>query len=259
MSQDEITLVCEGEPRGRDIRWLNLVLGHLAASFEPAGRVRVVPSGSKADLGATVRGMREALRTRRVYAVRDRDFLRNELLAKDEPAGVHSLQRHCLESYLVEPSVLEEVFGLHGAEATLLQMAERRFWPDVGRAVLDAVAYELRRDRPHLGEDEPGDKAEVARIVTSKLQHFRDAHAAKPVDVEAWVERFERDMRSTPVWMRVNGKELMKALAGDLGASIPGGDIEGALFRWCSNASPPGPFVAELKRLVEVLDSTAPA
>jgi hypothetical protein len=251
MSQDEVTLVCEGEPRGRDIRWLNLVLGHLAASFEPAGRVRVVPSGSKADLGATVRGMREALRTRRVYAVRDRDFLRGELLAKDEPAGVHSLQRHCLESYLVEPAVLEEVFGLDGAEARLADMAERRFWPDVGRAVLDAIAYELRRDRPHLGEEEPSDKAEVTRVVRLKLQLFRDDHAARPVDVDALVTQFERDMRSAPLWTRVNGKELMKALAGDLGPAIPGGDIEAALFRWCSNASPPSPFVAEVKALLE--------
>ena len=60
MSQLEVTLICEGEPQGRDQRWLGLVMSTVAecrtsrqAAFE------VVPAGSKADLGATVRGMRE--------------------------------------------------------------------------------------------------------------------------------------------------------------------------------------------------------
>lgn len=68
MSQDEITLVCEGEQRGRDVRWLNLVFSELALtrSFDPAGQVRVVASGSKADLCATVRGVRQHLATQRV-------------------------------------------------------------------------------------------------------------------------------------------------------------------------------------------------
>lgn len=254
MSQDEITLVCEGEPRGRDIRWLNLALGQLAASFELAGRVRVVPSGSKADLGATVRGMREALRTRRVHAIRDRDFLRAGLLAKDEQAGVYSLQRHCLESYLVEPDLLEVSLGLHRAEEKLLAIAERRFWPDVGRAVLDALGYELRKDRPHLDDDMLGTKADVTQAVKGKLQIFRNELAAKPLDVEALVEQFERDMRADPVWTRVNGKALMKSLAGELDPSVlPSGDIEAQLFKWCSANSPPVPFLVEVKRLLQSL------
>src|SRR5689334_5108220 len=106
MSQDEITLVCEGQQRGRDVRWLNLTLSHLAQSFEPSGRVRPVPGGSKADLGATVRGLREVLGTQRVYAIRDRDFLRAELLTKDLAAGVYPLERYCIESYVIEPDVL---------------------------------------------------------------------------------------------------------------------------------------------------------
>ena len=142
MSPDVVTLVCEGVPDGPDVRWIGLVLGKLAESFEPASRIRPLPAGSKADLGATVRGMRKALRTPHVYAVRDRDYLRAELLGKDEAGGVYALTRHCLESYLVEPELLEAALGLHRAEEKLLAIAERRFWPDLGRAVLDAIGYE---------------------------------------------------------------------------------------------------------------------
>lgn len=73
MSQDEMTLVCEGQPRGRDVRWLGLVMGQLSETLDIAGKVRVVPAGSKADLGAAVRGLRESLRTARIYGIRDRD------------------------------------------------------------------------------------------------------------------------------------------------------------------------------------------
>jgi hypothetical protein len=249
MSQDEITLVCEGV---RDLRWLPLVLGQLAETFEMAGRVRVVSAGSKADLAATVRGLRESRRTRHVYAIRDRDFLRAELLAKGEPAGVYSLQRHCLESYLIEPELLEVALGFHQPADKLLAIAERRFWADVAHAVLDALGYELRKGRLHLDDETPSDKAEVALAVKSKLDIFRADLAAKPLDVEALVALFESDMRSDPVWTRVNGKALMKSFAGELEPSmLPGGDLEARLFKWCSSNGPPQPLIAEMKRLLE--------
>lgn len=254
MSRNDISLVCEGEPASRDIRWLGLVLGQLAESFEPASRVRVVPAGSKADLGATVRGMRKALGTRHVYAIRDRDFLPGDLLAKDIPSGVYSFERHCLESYLIEPDLLEAALRWSGAHERVLALAEARFWPDVARAVLDASTYELRRDRLHLEGGLPADKADVTRIATSKLLAFRTEFAAKPVDIEKLVDTFEGDMRSAPLWTRVNGKALMKSVAVDVGSMLlPSGDIEAALFKWCSRNDPPAPFVAEVKRVLEAL------
>jgi hypothetical protein len=254
MSQDEITLVCEGEPRGRDVRWLNLVLGDLAMSLDRAGRVRVVPAGSKADLRATVRGMREALRTARVYAVRDRDFLSADLVGKDEAGGVYSLSRHCIESYMAEPTLLATALASDGMEERILALAERRFWTDIGRAVLDAVGYEMRKDRPHLGEKLPVDKADVIRTVTEKLDGFRRDLATKPLAVEVLVESFEQDMRSAPLWMRVNGKELLRSLAQGLdAAALPGGDIEATLFAWCSKNGSPEPLVLELKQILDRL------
>ncbi|XXX82307.1 hypothetical protein WMF30_26465 [Sorangium sp. So ce134] len=256
MSQDELTLVCEGEPRGRDTRWLTLALGHLALteSFEPAARVRVVPSGSKADLCATVRGMREYLKTRRVYAIRDRDFLRTELLAKDVSAGVYTFERHCIESYLVEPCVLEAVFGVSAVEDKLSALAERRFWPDVGRAVLDAFGYELRRDRPSLGGEAPASEADVVSLVAAKIESFRAQLAARPLDASALVGVFARDMRMSPLWTRVHGKELLNAIENELRDSgHNAADLESRLFKWCSQNSPPGPLVAEVKRLLVTL------
>jgi hypothetical protein len=249
MSLKAATLVCEGVMGGRDHRWLALVLGELGA-----GHVNVGPAGSKANLGATVRGMREALTTPRVYAIRDRDFLRAELLRKDEADGVYSLERHCLESYVLEHEVLEKALGLSGVGAQVLALAERRFWPDVARAVLDDVSYKLRRERLHLEEDEPTDRAEVAELVKARRAVLVSKLAAEHMDVEALIDSFELDMRSAPLWTRVNGKELMKSFAAQLGKQVlPGGDLEAKLFTWCSENGPPSPFVAEVKRILERL------
>jgi hypothetical protein len=254
MKQVEITLVCEGHARGRDVRWLNLALSELAQTFEPATFVRVVPGGSKADLGAAVRGLREATRSLRVYAVRDRDFLRAHLLAKDEAHGVHSLERHCLESYLIEPRVVEAALGQADVETLLLALARRRFWPDLARAVLDDLGYAMRKPRPSLEGEMPVNKDDVVRIAIAKLDALRRELAVLPLDPAQLVEAFEVDMNVGPVWTRVNGKALMADLENDLGNEVlPGANIEGRLFKWCAENSPPGPFVADIKKLLETL------
>ena len=250
MAMDDIRLVCEGVTPGRDQRWFNLVLGALAETFEPAARGRPVPAGSKANLLATVRGMQEALSSTQVVAIRDRDFLQASLLDKDKP-HVHSLRRHCLESYLLEPEVLEKALGVTNVEQKLLLLAEDRFWPDVARAVLDAIGYELRQDRLRLGDELPVDKATVATIVQSKLDSFRSDLASKPIDILALVDAFAVDMRSDPLWKRVNGKDLLKTFASSLDSTIlPGGDIESTLFRWCAENGPPRPLVSEVRAIL---------
>ncbi|AGP37235.1 hypothetical protein SCE1572_23780 [Sorangium cellulosum So0157-2] len=189
-----------------------------------------------------------------MYAIRDRDFLRTELLAKDESAGVYSFERHSIESYVVEPSVLEAVFGVSGIEDKLSALAERRFWPDVGRGVLEHFAWELRRDRPSLGGEAPASEADVVSLVTAKIESFRAQVAVKPLDAPALVGAFARDMRMSPLWTRVHGKDLMNAVEKELrDAGHNAADLESRVFKWCSQNSPPGPFVAEVKRLLVTL------
>ncbi|MEZ4310315.1 MAG: hypothetical protein R3F14_19925 [Polyangiaceae bacterium] len=251
---DDVWLLCEGEPRSRDVRWLNLVLAELANSSDLAARVRVMPSGSKADLAASVRGVRAALGSSQVYAVRDRDFLRAEILDKDTAAGVHALRRHCIESYLVEPQVLERALGISNAEEKLDALARERFYPDLGRAVLDALGYEIRRDRPRLGDRIPSSTGEVVAICADELKSFWAAGSSKDTDIAGLVRAFEEDMRADALWTRVNGKELMKSLAKDLNDSIPGGrDLESALFHHCSQNTPPEGLTAEIERILNAL------
>ncbi len=88
MSLGEITLVCEGEPEGRDIRWLGLALDKLGV----AKAVEISPSGSKANLVPTVRALRAQAQAR-VYAIRDRDFLHATLLEKNLGDGLFPLRR----------------------------------------------------------------------------------------------------------------------------------------------------------------------
>jgi hypothetical protein len=190
--------------------------------------------------------MQEGRFSKYVVAIRDRDFLQARLLDKDKP-HVHSLRRHCLESYLLEPDLLEKALGVTDAERKLLALAEDRFWPDVARAVLDAIGYELRRDRLGLGDELPVDKANVASIVQSKLDSFRSDLVSKPIDIQTLVDAFAVDMRSDPLWMRVNGKALLKTFAANLEPkTLPGGDIESTLFRWCAENGPPHSLVNEV-------------
>lgn len=194
--------------------------------------------------------MQEALSSMQVVAIRDRDFVQASLLDKDKP-HVHSLRRHCLESYLLEPDVLEKALGVTNVERKLLALAEDRFWPDVARAALDAIGYELRRDRLELGDELPGDKATVTTIVQSKLDSFRSDLVSKPIDIQALVDAFAVDMPSDPIWKRVNGKDLLKTFASSLDSKIlPGGDIESTLFRWCAENGPPHSLVNEVHEIL---------
>jgi hypothetical protein len=119
-------------------------------------------------------------------------------------------------------------------------------------AALDDVGHALRKDRLHLDGAAPADRAEATRIVGAKLEAFRKDVAEMPLDVDAIVGSFERDMRSGPLYTRVRGKELLKSLATELGTGVvKGGDIEKALFTWCSEHGPPEPFVADIKQILE--------
>lgn len=252
MSQDEMTLVCEGQPRGRDVRWLGLVMGQLSETLDIAGKVRVVPAGSKADLGAAVRGLRESLRTARIYGIRDRDFLRRDLVAGQRAGDVYPLDRHCLESYLIEPSVVEAALGARDVATIVEQLAAARFWRDVARAVADDISYRCRevfRLSMSAPAEAIGSAEQAAAHISAAIQPLPARITAAMPDVSALVQSFAEDMRSAPIWTRVDGCELMNGLERELRRSVlAGGDIEGRLFRWCSENSPPLPLLEAVKQ-----------
>lgn len=251
MSLGEITLVCEGEPEGRDIRWLGLALDKLGV----AKAVEISPSGSKANLVPTVRALR-ARGQARVYAIRDRDFLHATLLEKNLGDGLFPLQRHCLETYLLEPELLEAAVGAREMKSKIEQLAEERFWLDVGRAVLEDFAFSLRTRRPTFDDEDgmPVDRSETERKLKSKLEEF-SGHLKIP-DVAAGVDRFQHDMQDDPKWTRVDGKSLFKAVEKEL---APGGDLERKLFVWCSEKGAPDALVRDVRLALEKLGAWSAA
>jgi hypothetical protein len=260
---DEVRLVCEGVPGGRDVRWLNLVLSDLADRWEVAGHVRVVPAGSKVGLLGTLHGMREALGTSRVYAIRDRDFLPSELLAKRRTAEMHVLERHCVESYLVEPALLDEVLGMRDGERTLGVIADRRLWLDVGRAVLEDIAFAMRSARPSMDRNPPPtSKDELTGALEAAVAEFARELPGKIEGVATRVECVEQDMRSCPLWTRVDGKELLAELERELVTRrvLRGGNLEAWLFGWCAEHGAPRPLVVEIESaLRRLLTPPAPS
>lgn len=245
MSLGEITLVCEGEPEGRDIRWLGLALDKLGV----ATAVEIAPSGSKANLLPTVRSLR-ALGRAGVYAIRDRDFLHATLLEKNLDDGLFPLQRHCLETYLLEPDLLEAAVGVREMRAKIERLAEERFWLDVGRAVLEDFAFLLRSSRPTFDDEDgmPVDWSETEKKLKAKLEEFV-GHIELP-DVAAVVERFAQDMQDACKWTRVDGKELFKAVEKELAL---GGGLERRLFVWCSEKGAPDALVRDVRIALEKL------
>ena len=247
MTARNVTLLCEGEPNGEDIRWLGLAL----ESLGEAGRVDVVPCGSKANLRPSLEARRRwHAPSTAIVAVRDRDFLTDDLLNKDLGAGIVPVSRYCLESYMIEPSLIEEVFTITGVEALLCSMAERRFWTDVGRAVLDAYAFDVRNRRGLLSvEDESFDgRDDVVVVVREKIEAF--VGSFKVPDVATMVIRHESDMRQGAIWARVDGKELLKSLQielqrGGLLAAHEG--LETRLFGWCEARGAPSALAADLR------------
>jgi hypothetical protein len=172
------------------------------------------------------------------------------LLEKDLGRGVSPLQRHCLETYLLEPDLLQNAVGARDVRSKIEQLAENRFWFDVGRAVLEEFAFSLRGRRPtlHDTDEMPTDRNATEQKLRAKLEEFT-AHLELP-DVATVVGRFQQDMEAPDKWTRVDGKELFRAIEKEI---APGGDLERRLFFWCSENGAPEALVGDVRIALEKL------
>jgi hypothetical protein len=254
MALGEITVLCEGQLEGRDIRWLGLALDAAGLSRS----IDVTPAGSKTNLKPTILGLRQSLQTRRVYALRDRDFLTTDLLTKDLDAGICPLRRHCLESYLLEPLLLESAFGITGIEKILTERAGARLFLDVARASVEDFAFSLRGLRPSFDSDAPRTIEEAVEAVQRVISEFIAGLVAP--DAATLTDRFAKDMQADRLWTRVDGKALLGEIEQYLrGSVLPGGDIEGRLFKWCATNGPPSSLVEDVRHALGVLSALPPA
>ncbi|GEM_PF-4796806 len=251
MSQlDGITILCEGIDQGPDVRLLETARLALKVSVALAGVVTFRPAGSKGDLRQTVKALQEVQPAVPVYAIRDRDFLIKPLLSEMRETAQRKpneaawpLSRHAIESYLIEPAFVEKALGMSGVAKLLEPLASERLWHDAGRATLERAAYEARHARPHLDEA-IRDKSAVLGAIVAELGKWKTSIASLPSASapEMVCGEFVEDFSLDPLWTRVDGKALLKAL----GHALAHDGILGALLHYAEDSGPPEPLVVDV-------------
>lgn len=254
---DGITVLCEGIDQGLDVRLLEIVRNALQSDVPVATRINFRPAGSKADLAPMIRAHRQSRNTRLVFAVRDRDFLPRVLVDEhrvkafaDADTLPFPLSRHCLESYLLEPAFVMAALGLADVQAQLDVLAAARHWVDVGRAVLDDAGWHVRRVRLDLAGN-PTTEIEARELVRAAVQAYT-THLSDGRALTRAMTKFDdvlADFAQDALWCRVDGKELLVALEGQLRSAgkLPRGDLLEHLLRHAEKAGPPAPLMDDLR------------
>lgn len=257
---DDVTILCEGEDGGLDVRMLDLALKALSGQSPIAQRATIRPAGSKVDLAPAIRARRDILRTKNVFAVRDRDFLPSGLMLEHcaacgkGDARPYPLRRYCIESYLLDGDVLEGATGIRDAESLVRKLAEVRRWTDVCRASLERVGFEVRQSRVALGSVAGAamSEADATAIVQSCVVRFSEqvAEDFSRFDAGSVVREVARDFdEDGPLWLRVDGKALLNAVEARLRESgaLRGGDLARTAWRRLEKVGPPAGLVTDLE------------
>lgn len=223
-------LLCEGDPRGLDA----VVLGALLSPEGP----QVVPSISKAHLGAAVHALRRVRQTH-VAAIRDRDF---DFMPEhgDEPVVWKwadketgwRWRRHEIESYLVDPALVlpATLAGPNARDAAeyepLLLRAARLIAPyQAARWTLGDLRGRLpprlpsRPERFNKDFDLPTDLGEqscLSWVHAEVLTHRASMPDTASISAlyKSFHDRFAAetfDVREALLWF--SGKDLMAAVA----------------------------------------------
>jgi len=265
MSQfDEILLFCEDEANRPTVRLLLIAVQELRREVQIAASVEPRPVGGKSDVKVRVRHARED--RKRAFGVRDRDFLerklldeqrRRALLIDSKFADAWPLRRHCVESYLIEPAFLASVLGRTEAEwqGMLDELATARRWPDLVRAALTDVRWQMSRlDWPHASASVSTRDEAFAEISTQCAEMARVAGEALDTGrVRAKLEALELDFTADgPLSLRVDGRGLLKALGARLKQEgrEPKAGLLDALLSHAERHGYPRPLLEEVRELL---------
>jgi len=264
---DTIRLYCEGTAGSLDVDLLDRARRALESrtNGHPLARVVEIRSaGSKLNLKPLLTAVRDADSRARVYAVRDRDFLPRELATKlrgSPRVEPWPLQRHSIESYLIDPGHLDSALGQSSLDATsdgahfepwvalLERLAAEQFWPDVVTACREQIAFDIRSVRPATPEVSNREQASAAvqALVAAFPEKVRLALPSSPDDL---VNHYERDFAEDgPVWTRVRGDRLLAKLLQRVEKKNLGFDVRKRLV----THAPPQALVDALEHLLNAI------
>lgn len=276
MSQiDDIILLCEGDDQSVDVRLLETARLAVVQSVPIARRVTIRPAGSKVDLPASMRAHRAIRGSKLVFAVRDRDFLREDqvraqriaalsLDAKETVLKAYPLHRHCVESYLLDPPFLTVALGL-GEKPTpegidpwkmVNELAEARRWIDICRGTLEALNHELRDNRASC-ETGPTNRQEALAEAQAALAKYQSEAGTllSGFDVTRELDALDGDLTADgPLWARVDGKKMLGKLDQILCKLLRKGGLKERLLKHAETHAAPTPLIEEMRALLQRID-----
>lgn len=277
MSQlDEITLLCEGEDQGVDVRLLETARVALEHAIPIARRVTIRPAGSVVDLPASMRAHRAIRGSRLVFAVRDRDYLRSNQVSAAREAALdphtgegqlkpYPLGRHCIESYLLDPAFLGGALGEEvrpaGIDlvARIEHLAGARRWVDICTGTLEAINRDLRNKNRASCKTEPKSRQEALTEALEALARYRRkaGDILAGVDIALELDALTADIAADgPLWTRVNGKEILDQIEQELRVvpRLKGGDLKQRLLMHARTHAAPEPLIEEMRELLQRIE-----
>lgn len=233
MAAFKYVVLCEGREQGIDVLLLEAARFKVEQSQgSPIAReVQILPAGGKGELVAALKSLRSLPDSmgRQFFAIRDRDFLRRQVLDEYRIAALQQVEdprswpltRHCIESYLLDPEILAAAGVGEAVIGSIGQMAKERLCYDAARSAVEVGNVLLRKVRAELVDEPFALRGESDAIAAAKasMEKLRSKLASDRVEgliarmeseVRGDIADFERD--GPPAW-RVDGKELLQSVA----------------------------------------------
>jgi len=262
-------VLCEGQPQGRDLRLLERVRSQLERNgvLDWLRAVRFVPAGGKSELRGQLKARSRIHATQpiRIAAIRDRDFLRaaDALAMRAEavkPGGEQAwpLSRHSIESYLLEPELLESVGVPAAVAASLPELASHRLWYDLACSSVEVVRLLANRERLQIAGSpativDRNAAVDAARRATVAWQdEVNQLFGHGRATIEAQVDADAIDFRADPLVHRVHGKKLLAEVEKRSRLS----DLGDRLVRHVERNTPPRALADDLRLFLQQLQAS---
>lgn len=269
LRKEDLTLFCEDRDGGRSSVLIEAALQSLVRADSSLGfatSVRPRGGSSKSDVQVWTKFARS--QGFRAFGVRDRDFLLRGLCREARASAFHAsdkqvkpwpLQRHCIESYLLEEDVVHAVLPALDVEtirSLVAACAQDRFWLDVARGAVEDFLWRLRNADRESIEGRPTDRESAllaSRTIAARIRASAGEESAD-AKLDSQFDAIAEDMASDgSLPCRVDGRELIgdvsRALTKKPNVELPQDGLLRALTKQAEK-QPPAALLADVRELL---------